>query len=325
MEETLGRRIAANRKKLGMTQEILAEQLGVTAQAVSKWENDQSCPDIAMLPKLSSIFGVSIDILLGVKQEKKEGVEPVLSREQCNSNVELRKETTLGVALWLLMTGAIMMVMEVFPGGTFHMPLWKVAGLSALTIFGLFGIYPRFNLFRLGCGLWGGYCLYCGILHPAIYLNIRLWTSALLVILGASLLLDRIRGKHTFAGCLTVDTARKNVFEYQGRSFLCTTVFGDERRGVYLAELEGGEANVVFGNLGIDICDCSSVTENCCIVLRCAFGTLTLCVPRNIRLQCVNKNMFADVQEIGQPDGEAVQTIRLENNVCFGQIRIRYI
>ena len=42
MEETLGKRIAANRKRLSLTQDALAEQLGVTAQAVSKWENEVS-------------------------------------------------------------------------------------------------------------------------------------------------------------------------------------------------------------------------------------------------------------------------------------------
>ena len=42
MEETLGKRIVANRKRLGITQDRLAEQLGVTAQAVSKWENEVS-------------------------------------------------------------------------------------------------------------------------------------------------------------------------------------------------------------------------------------------------------------------------------------------
>ena len=52
MNETIGNRIAKYRKEKGFTQESLAEQLGVSAQAVSKWENDASCPDINLLPQL---------------------------------------------------------------------------------------------------------------------------------------------------------------------------------------------------------------------------------------------------------------------------------
>ena len=69
MEQTLGKRIMLCRKSLGMTQDKLAEALGVTAQAVSKWENDQSCPDISMLPKLAELFGITTDELLGHKAE----------------------------------------------------------------------------------------------------------------------------------------------------------------------------------------------------------------------------------------------------------------
>ena len=65
MEETLGKRIIFHRKRMGLTQDQLAEKLGVTAQAVSKWENDLSCPDINMLPKLAELFETSTDALLG--------------------------------------------------------------------------------------------------------------------------------------------------------------------------------------------------------------------------------------------------------------------
>lgn len=65
--ETLGRRIARLRLEHGMTQERLAGELGVTAQAVSKWENDLSAPDISLLPTLAKTFGVSVDQLLGVE------------------------------------------------------------------------------------------------------------------------------------------------------------------------------------------------------------------------------------------------------------------
>ena len=57
--------IVRYRKNLGLTQEALAQRLGVTNQAVSKWESGQSCPDIALLPALADIFGITLDQLFG--------------------------------------------------------------------------------------------------------------------------------------------------------------------------------------------------------------------------------------------------------------------
>lgn len=62
---TIGSKIAALRKEQGMTQEVLAQKLDVTNQSVSKWESDQCCPDILLLPKIADIFGVTIDALFG--------------------------------------------------------------------------------------------------------------------------------------------------------------------------------------------------------------------------------------------------------------------
>ena len=60
----LGKRISELRKGLGMTQEQLAQHLGTTRQAVSKWESHKSEPDISTLVRLGSLFGVSMDYLL---------------------------------------------------------------------------------------------------------------------------------------------------------------------------------------------------------------------------------------------------------------------
>ena len=48
------------RKQKGLTQEELAFTMGVSSQAVSKWESGQSCPDIALLPALADLFGITI-------------------------------------------------------------------------------------------------------------------------------------------------------------------------------------------------------------------------------------------------------------------------
>ncbi len=65
MQETIGTTIARLRREHNMKQDELAEMLDVTPQAVSKWENGASMPDISLLPKLAKIFGVSIDELFG--------------------------------------------------------------------------------------------------------------------------------------------------------------------------------------------------------------------------------------------------------------------
>lgn len=68
MEKTLGTMIAELRKQRGMTQLELAEQMGVTDKAVSKWERGLSCPDIHSIPKLAAALGISVEDLMQSKK-----------------------------------------------------------------------------------------------------------------------------------------------------------------------------------------------------------------------------------------------------------------
>ena len=70
MSLSLGKKISELRKEKGITQEELADKLGVSPQAVSKWENDLSCPDIMSLPDIADIFGITIDELFGKTKQK---------------------------------------------------------------------------------------------------------------------------------------------------------------------------------------------------------------------------------------------------------------
>ena len=71
-EQTLGRRIQEGRKAVGLSQESLGERLGVSRQAVSKWEADAAVPELENLIAMSRIFGVTIGALLGVESEAAE-------------------------------------------------------------------------------------------------------------------------------------------------------------------------------------------------------------------------------------------------------------
>lgn len=72
MKNLLAGNIARYRKETGLTQEELGNKLGVTYQAVSKWETEQAMPDIAILPSLATTLRVSIDKLLGYNAPQKD-------------------------------------------------------------------------------------------------------------------------------------------------------------------------------------------------------------------------------------------------------------
>lgn len=74
--QSFGERIAYYRKERGFTQEALAEKCSVTAQAVSKWENDITTPDISLLPTLVGLFGITADELLGIRRADAVALKP---------------------------------------------------------------------------------------------------------------------------------------------------------------------------------------------------------------------------------------------------------
>lgn len=91
--ETIGTKIAKLRKEKELKQDELAEILGVSPQAVSKWENDITCPDISLLPKIADTFGVSIDALFRdekpavtlLPKEKRKDINDMVLRVVCDS------------------------------------------------------------------------------------------------------------------------------------------------------------------------------------------------------------------------------------------------
>ncbi len=84
MEKTIGKKLYDLRKQSGFTQDYVAEKLGVSAQAVSKWENDIACPDIMTLPKIAEIYGITIDELF--KNEEVQSKVKYEKTEKVNEN-----------------------------------------------------------------------------------------------------------------------------------------------------------------------------------------------------------------------------------------------
>ena len=106
MQETFGQRFQRLRKNAGLTQEEVATKLNITAQAVSKWENDVSAPDISVLVELSDILNVSLDELLGkqpttsyLPQEQRKNVDNMFFRIRVNSHEGDKVKVNIPLAL----------------------------------------------------------------------------------------------------------------------------------------------------------------------------------------------------------------------------------
>ncbi len=346
METTLGNRIMANRKRIGLTQDKLAEKLGVTAQAVSKWENDQSCPDISMLPKLADIFGISTDVLLGVENTQEQPVleAEVVSEEDApgihvdsdsagmwEMHWDAGRKNGVGVAVWVLLTGGLLLASNLLH---WDAGLWDILWPTALTVFGAFGLMPRFSFFRLGCMLFGAYFLLTNLGLASVLPGKEILLPALIVLLGLSMLADALRSGKVPRFTVTQNgksTAKRNgaqfssEFKLSEEGFSAATGFGELRRTVVLPRLAEGRASVSFGELTLDLTGCQSFAEDCRIYAKCSFGELKLIVPEWCRVEPDSHTVFAEMKVRGQPLPEAKAVIRLEGDVSFGEITVRYV
>lgn len=341
MEQTLGKRIMQNRKRLGLTQDQLADKLGVTAQAVSKWENDQSCPDISTLPKLAEIFGITVDELLGRTTAQPVHETDVLDDEeteregihiqkdgfefQWDDGKDTGKKHATAFAILVLAVGCLTLASRLL---RWDVSFWEILWPTALLVFGLTGLLSRFSFFCLGCGIFGGYFLLTNLGVLNLKLGTELVFPVILVLFGISLLVDALRKKrkkHHVHVNRKSDHKHTGECSTTGESFTCSTAFGEDTQYITLPKLTHGSAEVSFGELTVDLSHVDSVSDGCVLDLDCSFGELILRIPRRYYADPSRSTAFASVSIQGQPDSNPAGTIHINADVSFGQISIRYI
>ena len=338
MEETLGKRISAHRKRSGLTQDKLAERLGVTAQAVSKWENDLSCPDITMLPKLAQIFGVTTDELLGITPRETVHEAEIVDDEpdihitsgDDSSGWEFSwdagRNNHLTAAIWVLSIGVLLLLSRYF---RLDAGFWDICWSSALLIFGLSATFRRFSIAGIVCALFGGQNLLeeMGVLEQSIGWELVLPLA--IVLLGLHLVYKAFRKPkkqsfHIHRGHRGGHHAGAE-FRAEGERFTCTTAFGDERRIPQLDRLQFGSATLAFGDLTVDLTQCKAFAPDAKVDLSCGFGDLTLLVPKSCRVKVSSSKAFGSIDVEGHPDPDAADSLIADCSVGFGEITVRYV
>lgn len=334
MEETLGKRIVSNRKRIHLTQDQLAERLGVTAQAVSKWENDQSCPDINMLPKLAQIFGVSTDELLGHEMPQPVHEVEIVTEEE-NDGIHFQKDNwefkwdssrteSITFACLVLMVGVLTFLSRYLNWGV---GFWSILWPSSLLVYGVKSTLQKFKFFSLGCALFGGYFLTTNLNLINFDLDSALIFPLIIVLFGLSLLVDALRKpkKPTFRMKHNHSDKASSHFQESEENFDCSLSFVERNVVVSLPLLSSGTAKVNFGELTVDLTKCQKISNDCSIDLSCSFGELELLVPSSCKVDDLISRPFATVEYTGLPDDDADTVIHVNGECSFGEITISYI
>jgi len=338
MGQTLGKRIAENRKRLKLTQDLLAEKLGVTAQAVSKWENDLSCPDIATLPKLAEIFGITTDELLGLSHSETVHEAEVVDEEASENNGihfqkdnwEFRWDTgkkgSIGFAALVLCIGVLYLLNHIL---TWGLSLWDILWPTTILIFGIFGLCKKLSFFMIGCILFGGYMLASKIFHLSNPLDKNLIWAVLILLFGLGLLADALKKPKKPKFYINIpdkaSNARNDKYCKFQDTFTYKSSFNESQKLIEMETLRHGDINVSFGECTIDLSQIESLTEDCTIDAKCSFGELRFLVPKRFYVSVEHNTSFANIETRGTPDDHPVGKIHLDGNVSFGEIEIQYI
>lgn len=100
------------------------------------------------------------------------------------------------------------------------------------------------------------------------------------MLFALELLLNSLRGGGFGMGHRHTGQIGQNHCRLDGNRFDCATSFGGDQRVIQLPKLEGGMAEVNFGELRVDLRDCGEIAQDCVLQLKCAFGSLTLYIPQ---------------------------------------------
>lgn len=330
-QQTIGKRIMQLRKEKGLTQEQLAERMGVSAQAVSKWENDVSCPDISILPQLAAVLGTTTDELLGAKPLEPH-VVVVGSKNQAKDDdgrvtVEFngkgfRAFNGIGLAVILIVLGGTFLLDK---AGVLPIGIWGIVWPCVLMGLGIAWLIEDLSVFGLGMGLLGLYFL---LFHLGAITFVLTWSyiwPSLIVLLGLSILIHRLNPKRRFRFRRFRNREGGNTYSEANDFLQADCSFTEEKRKYAPETLTGGDIDLSFGQGTFDLTNVQRVTPGAKFNVDVSFGECIIILPRRIRLELRADKSFGSIQMRGEAASDARETLVLEGDVSFGELSIRYV
>ena len=343
-ENTIGKRIQALRKERGMTQKQLADAVGVTPQAVSKWETDESCPDITALPLLAGTLGVSVDTLLsGAESASGPVLEGVVrdADEAASSKKEkpytwvwnAGKVSGIIFGVFILLAGVLLILTKTKPEWFGEIGFWDIIWPSAIIFVGLAGCVSRdISGFSLGIVAVGVLFLLknLGVIEGSVW---PIAIAIVLILVGVTTILRQFFKKNkkmkvTRDGKVVYGDGREGKFrsDYneEGGYVKYNGSFGDDYITCGSDVFTGGEINTSFGDFDIDLKDVREFTDGAELKATVSFGDLTVHLPKTVRVDLDAAGSFSGKGVKGGPAADAPYVLRVKAAASFGNFSIEY-
>ena len=307
-QQSMGKRIMQLRKEKGYTQEQLAEMMGVSAQAVSKWENDVSCPDISILPLLAEKLGVTTDELLGVKpiEPKVVIVDAQKNNKENDGSFSVSwdggksaKKDGIWFAVLVIVLGLAFLVQRL---GFVSFGIWSIVWPAVIIGLGVSWMIKRFSFFALAVAGLGVYFILFNLHVISLIPHKDKWCGV------------------NFSG----DKDKRSQYREENGFVSYECAFSDENRKVAAEDFLGGDIEISFGKSELDLTAIKRVNQNAKLDVEVSFATFDLIVPKTVRVFLKSDKSFGSIQMSGEPNPDAVMALNVEGDVSFGTMNILY-
>ncbi len=330
-QQSMGKRIMQLRKEKGYTQEQLAEMMGVSAQAVSKWENDVSCPDISILPMLAEKLGVTTDELLGVKpiEPKVVIVDAQKSNKENDGSFSVSwdggksaKKDGIWFAVLVIVLG-LAFLMQRLNLVTFG--IWSIVWPAVIIGLGISWMIKRFSFFAVAVAGLGIYFLLFNLGVISLILTWSIIWPCLLVLLGLTILYETlIPHKHKCGVNFSGDKEKRSQYREENGFVNYECSFSEENRKVAAEDFLGGDIEISFGKSELDLTAIKRVNQNAKLDVDVSFATFDLIVPKTVRVYLKSDKSFGSIQMSGEPNPDATMALNVVGDVSFGTMNILY-
>lgn len=285
------------------------------------------------MPKLAEIFGVSTDVLLGLEEAEIDSsseacpdTEGSKTHEKKLDRIFYIKLGTLIFPIFIIVLGAALLVNE-YKG--LDVSIWNILWSDALFSLGISSLIRYFSVFGIGITAIGAGFLLNFLEIIKLDLNWAYVIPALIIIWGISMVIDRLiprkRRRHYCGN--SKDKGNKRFHWGMKDGYLnLSAKFCDNKIPVTTGVFKGGDVEVAFGSVTLDLSGCTKIAPDAVLHGNIAFGDLVILLPSDVAVDIVKrKESFGDISVKGSPSPTASQTLRVDSDVSFGELVVKYI